>query len=61
MDLPRFQKWGGSFFLPGNDSLCIHMHSAAARREGENMGWGSPSPIGGLDATANTQSKFVAQ
>jgi len=24
---------GGSFFLPGNDNLCVHMHSAAARRE----------------------------
>jgi len=45
---------GGSFFLPGNDSLCVHVHSVAARREGENMGWGSPispSSLGGLDAT----------
>jgi len=30
---------------------CMHTHSAAARKEGENMGWGSPSSLGGgLDA-----------
>jgi len=34
---------GGSFFMPGNDSLCVHTHSAAARRETENMaGFNAP-------------------
>jgi len=54
-DLPRFQKWGGAFFLPGNDSLCIQTYSAAARREGEkseNMRVGfSQFTWGKLDAT----------
>jgi len=39
---------GGLLFLPGNDSLCVHTHSAAARRGREYGGWASPSSLGGL-------------
>ena len=41
--LPTISDLGeGSFFLPGNDSSCVHTHSAAAGREGEM--WGGVLP-----------------
>jgi len=58
-DLPRFPEMG-SFFLPGNDSLEIGKcgdEGVAARRQGENMGLGSPSSLEGLDATGYGSSR----
>jgi len=54
-------EMGGSFFLPGNDSLAMGKcgdEGAAARREGKNMGWGSSSSlevVEELDATGNEE------
>ena len=35
-----FRNGEDSFFLPGNDSSCVHTHSAAARRERVRIGGG---------------------
>jgi len=35
--------------LPGNDSLCVRTHSAAARTVEVNKGWGSPTAVVKVD------------
>ena len=60
--ISQYFRNGKFIFLPGNDSVCVHMHSVAAEREEENIGVGFfQFNCGGVDATGYRLCRLVGK